>query len=289
MKIRFGLPKGSLEKATSELFARAGFTLTSSGRSYLPSVDDPEIEPVLIRAQEMSRYVEQGVLDVGLTGYDWICENESDVVEVAELNYSKQTSASTRWVVAVHEDSGFNSVEDLAGKRIATELVRVTESFFESRGVEVSVEFSWGATEVKVPLLVDAIVELTETGSSLRANRLRVIDTVLESTTRLIANKAAWADDEKRQKIENVSLLLGGALAARSLVGLKMNVAKENLDRVLALLPAMRNPTVAPLTDPDWVDLDTVIEERVVRKLMPELKRAGAEGLVEYPINKVIA
>ncbi|MCD6287853.1 MAG: ATP phosphoribosyltransferase [Candidatus Hydrogenedentes bacterium] len=289
MKIRFGLPKGSLEKATSELFARAGFTLTSSGRSYLPSVDDPEIEPVLIRAQEMSRYVEQGVLDVGLTGYDWICENESDVVEVAELNYSKQTSASTRWVVAVHEDSGFNSVEDLAGKRIATELVRVTESFFESRGVEVSVEFSWGATEVKVPLLVDAIVELTETGSSLRANRLRVIDTVLESTTRLIANKAAWADDEKRQKIENVALLLGGALAARSLVGLKMNVAKENLDRVLALLPAMRNPTVAPLTDPDWVDLDTVIEERVVRELMPELKRAGAEGLVEYPINKVIA
>lgn len=289
MKIRFGLPKGSLEKATAELFARAGFILTASSRSYLPRIDDPEIEPVLIRAQEMSRYVEDGTLDVGLTGYDWILENQSDVVEVAELNYSKRTSLPAQWVVAVHEDSEFQKVEDLAGKRIATELVRVTNEFLASRNVSASVEFSWGATEVKVPLLVDAIVELTETGSSLRANRLRIIETILESTTRLIANKDAWGDDAKRTKIENVSMLLKGALAARTLVGLKMNVARENLDRVLALLPAMRNPTIAPLSEGDWVDLDTVIEERVVRELAPELRRAGAEGLVEYPLNKVIS
>jgi ATP phosphoribosyltransferase len=289
VKIRFGLPKGSLEKATAELFARAGFILTASSRSYLPRIDDPEIEPVLIRAQEMSRYVEDGTLDVGLTGHDWIRENQSDVVEVAELNYSKQTSAPAHWVIAVHEDSEFQKVEDLAGKRIATELVRVTNEFLASRNVSASVEFSWGATEVKVPLLVDAIVELTETGSSLRANRLRIIETILESTTRLIANKESWADDAKRTKIENISMLLKGALAARTLVGLKMNVARENVDKVLALLPAMRNPTVAPLSEGDWVDLDTVIEERVVRKLAPELIRAGAEGLVEYPLNKVIS
>ena len=289
VKIRFGLPKGSLEKATAELFARAGFILTASSRSYLPRIDDPEIEPVLIRAQEMSRYVEDGTLDVGLTGHDWIRENQSDVVEVAELNYSKRTNAPAQWVVAVHEDSDFQKVEDLAGKKIATELVRVTNEFLASRNVSANVEFSWGATEVKVPLLVDAIVELTETGSSLRANRLRIIETILESTTRLIANKDAWADDAKRTKIENISMLLKGALAARSLVGLKMNVARENLDKVLALLPAMRNPTIAPLSEGDWVDLDTVIEERVVRELAPELRRAGAEGLVEYPLNKVIS
>lgn len=289
MKIRFGLPKGSLEKATAELFARAGYILNASSRSYLPRIDDPEIEPVLIRAQEMSRYVEDGTLDVGLTGHDWICENQSDVIEVAELNYSKQTSSPARWVVAVHEDSEFRKVEDLAGRRIATELVRVTKEFLESRNVSASVEFSWGATEVKVPLLVDAIVELTETGSSLRANRLRVIDTILESTTRLIANKDAWADDPKRTKIENVSMLLEGALAARALVGLKMNVAKENTDKVLALLPAMRNPTIAALSEGDWVDIDTVIEESIVREIVPELRRAGAEGLVEYPLNKVIS
>jgi len=288
VKIRFGLPKGSLTKATTDLFARAGFVLTETERSYYPRIDDPEIGPVLIRPQEMSRYVEDGTLDAGITGYDWVCENGSDIVEVAELNYSKQSAAPARWVVAVAEDSPIRSVEDLDGKRIATELVRMTEQFLAERNVSASVEFSWGATEVKVPLLVDAIVELSETGASLRANRLREIGTVLESTTRLIANRDSWADAAKRTKIENVALLLEGALAARDKVGLKMNVSRDRLPAVLAILPALRNPTVAPLTEGDWLDVDTIIEERVVRELIPQLKSAGAEGIVEYPLNKVI-
>jgi len=288
VKIRFGLPKGSLTKATTGLFARAGFVLTETERSYYPRIDDPEIEPVLIRPQEMSRYVEDGTLDAGITGYDWVCENGSDVVEVAELNYSKQSAAPARWVLAVAEDSAVRSIEDLDGKRIATELVHMTEQFLASRSVSASVEFSWGATEVKVPLLVDAIVELTETGASLQANRLREIGTVLESTTRLIANRDSWADEAKRTKIENIALLLEGALAARDKVGLKMNVSRDCLQAVLGILPALRNPTVAPLSEGDWVDVDTVIEERVVRELIPQLKRAGAEGIVEYPLNKVI-
>jgi len=289
VKIRFGLPKGSLGRATSELFDRAGFVLTETDRSYFPHIDDPEIDPILIRAQEMSRYVECGILDAGITGYDWICENDSDVVEAAELNYSKRSAEPARWVVAVAEDSSFRSVEDLDGKRVATELVNTTERFLAARNVSATVEFSWGATEVKVPLLVDAIVELTETGSSLRANRLREIDTVLESTTRLIANPTSWADTAIRTKIENVALLLKGALAARDMVGLKMNVSQANLDAVLEILPAMRNPTVAPLSHGDWVDIDTIIEERVVREIIPLLRRAGAEAIVEYPLNKVIS
>jgi len=288
VKIRFGLPKGSLAQATTELFARAGFVLTKTERSYFPQIDDPEIEPVLIRPQEMSRYIEDGTLDAGITGYDWICENGSDVVEVAELNYSKRTSAPARWVLAVEEDSPFQTVTDLDGKRVATELVRMTEKFLASHDVSATVEFSWGATEVKVPMLVDAIVDLTETGSSLRANHLRELDTVLESTTRLVANRSSWADEPVRTKIENIALLLEGALAARDKVGLRMNVAKADLDKVLAILPAMRNPTIAPLSQGEWVDVDTIIEERVVREIIPQLKRAGAEGIVEYPLNKVI-
>jgi len=288
VKIRFGLPKGSLGRATTELFARAGFVLTETDRSYFPHIDDPEIDPVLIRPQEMSCYVEDGILDAGITGYDWICENDSDVVEVAELNYSKRSAASARWVVAVAEDSSIRSVQDLDGKRIATELVNMTERFLAARNVSATVEFSWGATEVKVPLLVDAIVELSETGSSLRANRLREIDIVIESTTRLIANPTSWADKAVRTKIENIALLLRGALAARDMVGLKMNVARANLDAVLAILPAMRNPTVAPLSQGDWLDIDTIIEARVVREIIPQLKRAGADAIVEYPLNKVI-
>jgi len=288
VKIRFGLPKGSLGQATTELFGRAGFVLTETDRSYFPHVDDPEIDPVLIRPQEMSCYIEDGILDAGITGYDWICENDSDVVEVAELNYSKRSAKPARWVVAVAEDSSICSIEDLEGKRIATELVKMTERFLAARNVSATVEFSWGATEVKVPLLVDAIVELTETGLSLRANRLREVGTVFESTTRLIANPTSWADKAIRTKIENIALLLGGALAARDMVGLKMNVARANLDTVLAILPAMRNPTVAPLSDGEWFDIDTVIEERVVREIIPQLKRAGADAIVEYPLNKVI-
>ena len=263
--------------------------MTETDRSYFPHIDDPEIDPLLIRAQEMSRYVEGGILDAGITGYDWICENDSDVVEVAELNYSKRSAEPARWVVAVAEDSSFRSVEDLDGKRVATELVNTTERFLAARNVSATVEFSWGATEVKVPLLVDAIVELTETGSSLRANRLREIGTVLESTTRLIANPTSWADTAIRTKIENVALLLKGALAARDMVGLKMNVSQANLDAVLEILPAMRNPTVAPLSHGDWLDIDTIIEERVVREIIPLLRRAGAEAIVEYPLNKVIS
>jgi len=271
-----------------DLFRRAGFVLDNTERSYFPRIDDPELEPMLVRPQEMARYVEDGVLDVGITGYDWVQESGCTVVEVMELVYSKSTRNPVRWVLAVPMDSDIQSAKQLRGKRIATELVNVTKQHLARNGVDAEVEFSWGATEVKPPFLADAIVEATETGTSLRANGLRIVETVLESTPRLIANERSWQDKQKRTKIENVALLLKGALDAGTMVGLKMNVAKANLDKVLEVLPAMRNPTVAPLTDPDWVDIETVIEERVVRELVPKLIRAGAEGIVEYPLNKVI-
>jgi ATP phosphoribosyltransferase len=288
MPVKFGLPKGSLEEATIGLFRRAGFVLHNSERSYFPRIDDPEIEPMLVRPQEMARYVEDGILDVGITGYDWVQESGCTVVEVMELPYSKSTRNPVQWVLAVPIDSDVQSVKQLRGKRIATELVNVTKQYLARNGVDADVEFSWGATEVKPPFLADAIVEATETGTSLRANGLRIVETVLESTPRLIANERSWQDEQKRTKIENVALLLKGALDAGTMVGLKMNVARASLEQVLAVLPAMRNPTVAPLSDPDWVDIETVIEERVVRELIPKLIRAGAEGIVEYPLNKVI-
>ncbi len=288
MKVKLGLPKGSLEQATTDLFRKAGFILGNTERSYFPRIDDQEIEPMLVRPQEMARYVEDGVLDAGITGYDWVQDSGCAVVEVMELRYSKATRNPVRWVLAVPLDSEIQSVKQLRGKRVATELVNVTKRYLADNGVEAEVEFSWGATEVKPPHLADAIVEATETGTSLRANGLKIIDTVLESTPRLIANERAWRDEEKRTKIENVALLLKGALDAAGVVGLKMNVAKENIDGVLEVLPAMRNPTVAPLSDPNWVAIETVIEERIVRELIPKLIRAGAEGIVEYPLNKVI-
>jgi len=288
MVIKLGLPKGSLEAATIELFGKAGFVLDSGERSYFPRVDDPEIEPMLLRPQEMARYVADGILDAGITGYDWIQESGCTVVEVTELRYSKATRNAVRWVLAAPVESDVQSVKDLQGKRVATELVKVTKKYLADNGVDAEVEFSWGATEVKPPFLVDAIVEATETGTSLRANGLRIVETILESTPRLIANEQSWQDEAKRTKIENVALLLKGALDARDTVGLKMNVAKENLDKVLTILPAMRNPTVTPLSDTGWVALDSVIEERVVREIIPKLLQVGAEGIVEYPLNKVI-
>jgi ATP phosphoribosyltransferase len=288
MRVKFGLPKGSLEQATIGLFRRAGFVLDNTERSYFPRIDDPELEPMLVRPQEMARYVEDGVLDVGITGYDWVQESGCTVVEVMELPYSKSTRNPVQWVLAVPIDSDVQSVKQLRGKRIATELVNVTKQYLARSDVDAEVEFSWGATEVKPPFLADAIVEATETGTSLRANGLRIVEIVLESTPRLIANERSWQDKQKRTKIQNVALLLKGALDAGTMVGLKMNVARASLEKVLAVLPAMRNPTVAPLSDPDWVDIETVIEERVVRELIPKLIRAGAEGIVEYPLNKVI-
>ncbi len=288
MKLKLGLPKGSLQDSTFNMFAKAGFNVSVGSRSYFPSVDDPEIEAMLVRAQEMSRYVEDGVLDVGLTGNDWILENESDVVEVADLVYGKVGKKPVRWVLAVPEDSKFQSVKDLQGKRIATEIVNLTRNYLKKHGVNAEVEFSWGATEVKCPSLVDAIVELTETGSSLRANNLRIIDTLVESTTKLIANKKAWKDKEKKKKIENIALLLQGALAAYSKVGLKMNVPKKCLDSILKQIPALRNPTISNLSNEGWVAIETVIDEFVVRDIIPKLKSAGAEGIIEYPLNKVI-
>ena len=289
MKLRLGLPKGSLQEATFALFRKAGYEFrTSSGRSYHPTSDDPEVEALLIRPQEIPRYVEAGILDAGLTGKDWIEDNGSDVVEVADFVYSKATLNPIRVVLAVSAEAPYQSVSDLAGKRIATEYVRLTERYLEARGVRASVEFSWGACEIKVPELVDAIVVNTETGSSLRAHNLRILDTILTSTTRLIAGTVAWEDPWKRAKIENLSMLLRGALNAEQLVGLKMNVPKTALDDVNAILPALRRPTVAPLSDEAWVALEIIVEERIVRDLIPRLKRAGAEGLVEYPLNKVI-
>ncbi len=288
MAIKFGLPKGSLQAATVELFRRAGFVLDNTERSYFPRIDDPEIEPMLLRPQEMARYVEDGVLDVGITGYDWLRESGCTVVEVTELRYSKSTRNAIRWVLAVPVESDIRSVKQLRGQRIATELVKVTKKYLADNGVDAEVEFSWGATEVKPPFLADAIVEATETGASLRANGLRIVETVLESTPRLIANERSWQDEGKRTKIENLALLLNAALDARDTVGLKMNVARKDLDKVLAILPAMRNPTVTPLSDADWVALDSMIEERVVREIIPRLLQAGAEAIVEYPLNKVI-
>lgn len=286
--LNLGVPAGSLQEATAELFRRAGYRLSFSSRSYYPTIDDEEIECLLIRAQEMARYVEDGVLDAGLTGYDWIVENGSDVHEVAELIFSKQSRRPVRWVLCVPEDSPVQTVADLQGKRIATEAVGLTRRYLEKHGVTARVEFSWGATEVKPPRLADAIVEVTETGSSLRANNLRILDEVLQSTPRLIANHRAYADPWKKQKIDDLALMLQGAMAAEGKVGLMMNVPREKLRQVLALLPALQQPTVADLADPNWVDVTTILDEAVVRHIIPRLKAAGARGIVEYPLSKVI-
>ncbi len=288
-KLRLGLPKGSLQDSTFKIFLKAGFKISVGSRSYFPYIDDPEIEPVLIRAQEMSRYVEQGVLDCGITGEDWILENDSDVVRLQELVYAKTGMNAVRWVLAVPNDSPIKSVKDLQGKRIATELKGFTEQYLKKNGVKAEVEFSWGATEAKVATgLVDAIVELTETGSSLKANNLRIVETLCHSTTQFIGNKKAVEDKAKKQKMDNIALLLLGAIYAEAKVGLKMNVNKDNLKRVISILPAMKKPTVSSLTEEGWVDVDTIIDEKIVRDLIPKLKAAGAEGIIEYPLNKVI-
>lgn len=287
-KLKIALPKGSLEEATYELFSKAGFRISVSSRSYFPSVDDPELEVILFRPQEMPRYMEDGVIDCGLTGHDWICENESNVQELCELQYSKQTRNPVRWVLAVHNDSSFKCVKDLQGKKIVTELVNVTKQYLKKNKVTADVEFSWGATEVKPPRLADAIVEATETGSSLRANNLRVIDTLLVSVPKFIANRQSYRVPWKRRKMENIVLLLKGALEARQKVGLKMNVAKKDLNHILKILPALKNPTVSPLSSGGWYDVETIIDEAVVRELIPALKQAGASGIIEYPLNKVI-
>jgi len=286
--LRFGLPKGSLQDATIEKLAKAGFNITVSSRSYIPYVDDDELEIRMIRAQEISRYVEHGYLDCGITGYDWIQENGSKVHEVGEFLFSKATRQAARWVLAVPEDSPVKSVKDLQGKRIATEVVNLTKKYLRQHKVKAEVEFSWGATEVKAHELVDAIVEITETGSSLRANKLRTVDTLLYSTPRLIANLQAWKNTWKRQKIERIALLLKGALEAEAKVGLKMNVARKNLGRLLETLPALRNPTISNLSQEGWVAVETIIDERVVREIIPALKSLGAEGIIEYPLNKVV-
>lgn len=294
MTLKLGIPKGSLQDATVALFQRAGFNILVSSRSYFPSIDDPEISCMLIRAQEMARYVADGVLDAGLTGMDWIAEHqlghpdEAPLVPVCDLIYAKQSFGKVRWVLAVPEASPFEKAEDLDGCRIATELVRVTKHYFDARRVNVQVEFSWGATEVKPPVLADAIVEATETGSTLRANRLRIIDTLMESNTQLIANPRAMADDWRRTKIENVALLLKAAIEAQGRVGMMLNVRRTDLERVLAMLPALQGPTVSSLSDPDWVAVNTIIEERTVRDLIPQLKAAGGQGIVEYPLNKIV-
>jgi ATP phosphoribosyltransferase len=288
-RLRIGIPKGSLQEATFALFKKAGYEFRmSSGRSYHPVVDDPELSPLLIRPQEISRYVEQGILDAGLTGKDWIEDNGSKVQEVAELTYSKATLNPIRIVLAAPNDSEIKSVQDVQGMRIATEYVRLTERYLEQHGVTAQVEFSWGACEVKVPELADAIVVNTETGSSLRAHNLKIVDTLLTSTTRLIVNCDSWQDSWKRDKIENIAMLLRGALNAEQMVGLKMNVERDNLESVTALLPSLKNPTISPLSNPNWVAIEIIVAENTVRDLLPKLKRAGAEGIVEYPLNKVV-
>ena len=286
--LKLGLPKGSLQESSLQLFRRAGYEINVSSRSYFPSIDDDEIECMLIRAQEMARYVEDGILDAGLTGKDWILENESKVIEVADLVYAKQTFGKVRWVLAVPEKSPFQSVKDLQGKIIATELVGVTKRYLERNGVKAKVEFSWGATEVKPPVLADAIVEVTETGSSLRANGLRIVETVLESNTKFIAHPGAWENAWKRQKIETLIMLLQGAIEAAGKVGLMLNVQRADLEKVLAVLPALKRPTIAALSDSDWVAVNTVIEEKTVREIIPRLKAANAQGIVEYPLNKIV-
>jgi ATP phosphoribosyltransferase len=294
MKLKLGIPKGSLQDATIQLFARAGFHLYVSSRSYFPTVDDPEIECMLIRAQEMARYVSDGVLDAGLTGQDWIAEHELGdgttgvLTSIADLVYAKQSFGKVRWVLAAPEDSSLRAAADFDGKTIATELVRVTRAYFERRGVRANVEFSWGATEVKPPVLADGIVEATETGSTLRANRLRILDTVLESNTQLVANRAALADPWKRTKVENIALLLKAAIEAQGRVGLMLNVHRRDLTNVLALLPALQRPTISALSDDEWVAVNTIVEERTVRDLIPKLKTAQAQGIVEYPLNKIV-
>jgi ATP phosphoribosyltransferase len=287
-KLKLGIPKGSLQESTIHLFARAGYKILVRDRSYAPVIDDPEIECLMFRAQEMARYVQRGVMDVGLTGNDWILENDADVVEVSELVYSKRTARAYRWVVAVPEESDIYSPKDLEGKRIATELVQATKRYLQRHGVTAEVEYSWGATEIKAPLLVDAIVEGTETGSSLRANRLRIVDTVAESTTKLIANRDAWSEPWKRDKIEILAMLLQGALQAEGRVGLKMNVPKDKLEQVTSELPSLHTPTISQQMDPDWVAVEIITDKMTVRDLVPKLKKAGAEGLVEYPLNKVV-
>ncbi|MHB0997934.1 MAG: ATP phosphoribosyltransferase [Armatimonadota bacterium] len=288
MKLKIGIPKGSLQEATFTMFRKAGWDFKVSSRSYTPSCDDDEIDALLVRPQEIPRYVEDGILDAGLTGKDWIIDCGADVVEVADLAYNKVTTKPLRIVAAVKEDSSIKSVKDLEGKRISTEYVNLTKRWLESNGVSANVEFSWGACEVKVPHLADAIIVNTETGSSLRQNNLRVIETILESTARLISNKASWNDEWKRNKIENLSILLKGAINADQLVGLKMNVARENLVAIMDILPALKKPTLSPLSDEGWVAVEIIVEEKVSRDLLPALRRAGAEGLVEYPLNKVI-
>jgi ATP phosphoribosyltransferase len=286
--LKLGIPAGSLQEATAELFRRAGYKITFGSRSYYPTIDDDEVECLLIRAQEMARYVENGVMDAGLTGYDWILENGADVHEVAELIFSKVSRRPVRWVLCVPEDSPIRSVTDLQGKHIATEAVGLTTRWLAKHGVTAKVEFSWGATEVKPPKLADAIVEVTETGSSLRANNLRILDEVLVSTTRFIANRQSYADPWKKQKIDDIALMLQGAMAAEGKVGLMMNVPQNKLKNVLSLLPALQKPTVSSLADEDWVDVNTILDEAIVRKIIPRLKTAGARGIVEYPLNKVI-
>lgn len=286
--LMLGLPKGSLEESTKALFAKAGWKITTSSRSYKPSIDDPELDGRFVRAQEVARYVAHGFFDCGLTGWDWVQENNADVVEVCDLVYSRASTLKSRWVLCVPESSPVKTAADLAGKRVATELVETTKRWFTSQNIPVHIEFSWGATEVKVPDLVDAIVDITETGSSLRANKLRIVDTLLETNTKLIANKSSWADPAKRKKIETIALLLRGALEAGSKVGLKMNLPRASLDNVIARLPALRNPTISPLSNADWIALETIIDESVVREIIPVLKTYGAEGIVEYPLNKVV-
>ncbi len=288
MILKLGIPKGSLENATVDLFRRAGFNINVSSRSYFPSIDDKEIECMLIRAQEMARYVEDGILDAGLTGLDWVEENNSDVVAVADLIYAKQSFGKVRWVLAVPESSPWTGPKDLDGKIIATELVGATKRYFARHGVTPKVEFSWGATEVKPPILADAIVEVTETGSSLRANKLKIIDTVLESNTQLIANKLAWQDEWKRRKLEDIKMLLDGAIAALGKVGMMLNVRKEDLAKVLEVLPALKRPTVSSLSDEEWLAVNTILDECTVRDIIPRLKQAGASGIVEYPLNKIV-
>lgn len=288
MKLKLGIPKGSLEHATIDLFRRAGFNITTSSRSYFPAIDDPEIECMLIRAQEMARYVEDGILDAGLTGRDWIEESEAKVETVCDLIYAKQSFGKVRWVLAVPDSSPFNSVKDLQGKIIATELVATTKRYLAQHGVEAKVEFSWGATEVKPPTLADAIVEVTETGSSLRANKLRIIDTLLESNTQLIANVDSYADQWKRRKLADMTMLLEGAISALGKVGLMLNVRKNDLAAVLSVLPALKKPTISHLSDDEWLAVNTILDETTVRVIIPRLKEAGAQGIVEYPLNKIV-
>jgi len=288
VKLRLGLPKGSLQEATFRLFDRAGYQINVASRSYYPYIDDPEIEPVMMRAQEIPRYVSEGALDAGISGYDWILENRAKVVKVCDLVYSKGTFATARWVIAVKEDGPLKSIKDLNGKRIATELVQVTKAYLANAGVKAEVEYSWGATEVKVPELVDAIADITETGSSLKANGLRPIETILETNAQLFANPKVWKQKNKREKLEHLSLLLQGALLASMKVGLKMNVLEGNLQKILKLLPAMRKPTISALSEDGWVAVETILEEKVARDLIFKLRAAGAEGIIEYPLNKVI-